>query len=77
MEAGNSVVLPSIVLLGKVFAQVRKRLHCSRNKERVVQLSYCSALLHLSHSHIMEVKIDPIWRFSSSKQPRKKKGESP
>lgn len=39
MEAGNSVVLPRIVLLGKVFVQLRKRLHCSRNKEHVVLLS--------------------------------------
>lgn len=39
MEVGNSEVLPRIVLLGKVFVQLRKRLHCSRNKEHVVQIS--------------------------------------
>lgn len=39
MEARNTVVLPRIVFLGKVFVQLRKRLHCSRNKEHVVQIS--------------------------------------
>lgn len=63
-------------MLGKVFAQDRKRLHCSRNKECVVQFSYCNALLHLSHSLIMEVKMDPVLGSMCPSSSPEKKGEN-